>query len=238
MRRAKLHFGVVVLILVALLMGACTGQEKPEGTLTVAELLEEQVYDREVKIYGEVGLLGELFCPCFELTSGEQTLVVWYDLMTENDGTIRPAVNVEGISNGAQVTIKGELKGEGGVHYSKGDFWAVEINKTAPTPAKDWEIRLAPIHEVRVNIAESYPPQVIVYIKGGLSDSCTTFHNLKTERNGNTINIEVTTQRPKGAVCAEVYGFFEKNVNLGSDFVSRETYTINVNDYNTSFEMQ
>jgi inhibitor of cysteine peptidase len=238
MRRTKLHFGVVVLILAALLMGACTGQEKPEGTLTVAELLEDPVYDREVKIYGELALLGELFCPCFELTSGEQTLLVWYDLMTENDGTIRPAVSVEGITNGDHVTVKGELKGEGGVYYSKGDFWAVEISKTDSTPAEDLEIRLAPIHEVRVNIAESYPPQVIVYVEGGLSDGCTTFHSLKTERNGDTINIEVTTQRPKGAVCAQVYGFFEKNVNLGSDFVSGETYTINVNDYNTSFEMQ
>ena len=100
------------------------------------------------------------------------------------------------------------------------------------------EIRLAPIHEVRVNIAESYPPQVFVFIKGGLTDSCTSFHELSTERSGNTINITVTTQRPKGMQCAQVYGYFEENVNLGSDFVSGETYTINVNDKMTSFVMQ
>ena len=100
------------------------------------------------------------------------------------------------------------------------------------------EIRLAPIHEIRVNIAESYPPQVFIYIKGGLSDSCTTFHELTTERSGNIINIEVTTQRPKDAVCAQVYSFFEKNANLGSDFTSGETYTVNVNDKTTSFVMQ
>jgi inhibitor of cysteine peptidase len=100
------------------------------------------------------------------------------------------------------------------------------------------EIRLAPIHEVNVAIAESFPPQVIVHIQGGLSDGCTTFHDLKTERSGNTVNITVTTQRPRGAICTQVYGFFEQNVNLGSDFASGQTYTINVNDKTTSFVMQ
>ena len=102
----------------------------------------------------------------------------------------------------------------------------------------DIEIRPAPIHEVRINIAESYPPQVFVYIKGGLTDSCTTFYELKTERSGNTIEIEVTTQRPRDAVCAQVYGFFERNVNLGTAFTSGETYIVNVNDRTTSFVMQ
>lgn len=100
------------------------------------------------------------------------------------------------------------------------------------------EIRLAPIHEVTVNIAESYPPQVFVYIKGGLADSCTTFHELKTQRSGNAINIEVTTQRPKDAICAQVYSYFEKNVNLGTEFASGEKYILSVNDKTTSFVMQ
>ncbi len=107
------------------------------------------------------------------------------------------------------------------------------------TPGEsELEIRPAPIHEVRVNIAESYPPQVFVYIKGGLADSCTTFHELTTERSGNSVDITVTTQRPKDAVCAQVYSFFEENVPLGSDFTSGETYTLNVNDETTSFVMQ
>ena len=100
------------------------------------------------------------------------------------------------------------------------------------------DIRPAPIHEVRIAIAESYPPQVMVYIKGGLSDGCTEFHELKTERGGSEINITVTTRRTRDAVCTQVYGYFEKNVNLGSDFVSGQTYTVNVNDYTTSFVME
>ena len=100
------------------------------------------------------------------------------------------------------------------------------------------EIRPAPIHEVQVNIAESFPPQIFVYIKGGLADACTTFYELTVERSGNIINIEVTTQRPKEAICAQVYGYFEENVALGIEFTSGETYTINVNDETTSFLMQ
>jgi inhibitor of cysteine peptidase len=98
------------------------------------------------------------------------------------------------------------------------------------------EIKQAPIHEVQVNIAESYPEQIFVYIKGGLADSCTTFHDLETERIDNTINIEVTTERPRDAVCAQVYGYFEKNVNLGSDFIRGETYIVNVNGVIRTFE--
>jgi len=209
-----------------------------EETLDVAELLDNPVYDTPVKIHGDVSMLGELLCPCFELTSGGQKVQGWYDLMVENDGTERPPANMHEFNNGDKVIVIGELKGEGGTHYSKGDFWATDITYVFLAPPPELEIRLAPIHEVQVNIAESYPPQVIVYIKGGLSDGCTTFHELKTERTGNKINIEVTTQRPKDKGCTAVYGYFEKNVNLGSEFISGETYTINVNDKTTSFVMQ
>jgi hypothetical protein len=94
----------------------------------------------------------------------------------------------------------------------------------------EMEIRLAPIEEVRVSIAESFPVQVFIHIRGGLADACTTLNEVKTKRNGSTINIEVTTKRPKDAICAQVYSTFEENVALGSDFTSGETYTVNVND--------
>lgn len=102
-------------------------KEKPEGTLTVVKLLENPVYDTEVTVFGTVGLLGELFCPCFELTSGGATIVVWYDLMTVNEGTQRPPVDVTGINNGDTIIVTGELKGEGGTYYNKDDFWATVI---------------------------------------------------------------------------------------------------------------
>jgi len=106
---------------------AMVSEEEPEEALSVAELLENPVYDTEVTIYGNVSLLGELFCPCFELTSGGATVQVWYDLMVENGGIQRAPVDVQGINNGDKIIVTGELKGEGGTHYSKGDFWATVI---------------------------------------------------------------------------------------------------------------
>ena len=104
-----------------------TGQNKPEGILTATDLLIQPTYDTEVKIYGRVDGLGEVMCTCFFLISGRDSRQVWYDTMVENDGMVRPAVSVEGIRNGDKVIVTGELKDEGGTHYSKDDFWAKSI---------------------------------------------------------------------------------------------------------------
>ena len=131
MLKSKLYLVLAALGVLALLVGACASEpvseEKPEGAMTVAELLANPIYDTEVTISGTVGALGELSCPCLELTSGGETVNVWYDLMVDNDGTERPPVSVQGMENGDKIIITGELKGEGGVHYNKGDFWAAEI---------------------------------------------------------------------------------------------------------------
>jgi hypothetical protein len=99
----------------------------------------------------------------------------------------------------------------------------------------DVEIKLAPIDEVRVYTMKSNPSQIGVYIKGGLSDGCTTFHDIETTRESSTINIRVTVQRPRGVDCPAIYTWFEKDVNLGTDFTFGTTYTLNVNDYSTTF---
>lgn len=105
----------------------------------------------------------------------------------------------------------------------------------APDEEDEIEIKLAPIHEVSIAIAESFPEQIFVYIKGGLPDGCTTFHGLAIDRDGKDVNITVTIARPRDAVCTQVYGYFEQNINLGSDFVSGETYDVNVNDVTERF---
>jgi hypothetical protein len=97
------------------------------------------------------------------------------------------------------------------------------------------EIRQAPIDEVDVYFMESFPVQVGVHITGGLPDGCTTFHDAVVYIEGNIVNIDVTTQRPRGVDCTAVYTNFEENINLGSDFTVGTTYTLNVNDYTTTF---
>jgi len=118
----------ILIIGIGLLGGCMKGPQEPEGALSVSELLEDPTYDVEVSIYGQVSLLGELFCPCFELTSGGEEVMVWYGLMVEDDGAERPAVSVEGVQNGDQVIVTGELK-TAGVHSSLNDFWASKIEK-------------------------------------------------------------------------------------------------------------
>ncbi len=212
---------------------------EPIEVLDIAQLLGDPAYGTRILIQGEVALLGELLCPCFELTSGGQTVDVWYGLMVENDGSEKPDVGIGSISNGDTVIVTGELKGAGGTHYSQGDFWASDITKVvSPPPLGNIEIRLAPIHEVRINIAESFPVQIFVHIQGWLHNGCTTFHNLTIDRNGNDTRIEVTTQEPRDAECTQEERLFEKNVNLGSEFTSGETYTVAVNDVVNSFVMQ
>ena len=123
----KIISTLLLLSIIGLSLVACTGESKPEGTITVAELLQNPVYDTEVSIYGEVKGIGELACTCFPLASGGETILVWYDTMVENNGTLRPAVNVKGIDKGDEIIVTGELKGEGGIHYSKDAFWAKSI---------------------------------------------------------------------------------------------------------------
>ena len=106
----------------------------------------------------------------------------------------------------------------------------------SPKPAV--EVKPAPIHEVDIRFAESAPVQVFVYIKGGLSDGCTTFNEVKTTRNDTIITIEVLVQRPQNRMCTQIYGYFEQNVALGTNFVSGRTYTVIVNDFTKTFVMQ
>jgi hypothetical protein len=124
-RRTVLALALTALSLAA---GCSAGPQPPDGALTVDALMADPVYDVEVAVYGQVSLLGELFCPCFELSSGGQTLEVWYDLMTYDDGATWPPVRVDGIANGDWVTVTGELK-TAGQHRGENDFWARAIER-------------------------------------------------------------------------------------------------------------
>ena len=79
---------ILILPMAVLLVSGCGPRpQRPDGALTVAELLDEPVYDTQVQVYGQVSLLGELFCPCFVIESGGESLEVWYGLMVEDGGT-------------------------------------------------------------------------------------------------------------------------------------------------------
>jgi hypothetical protein len=105
------------------LVSACGQEPPPEGALSVSELLDDPMYDTEVAIYGRVSQLGEIKCPCFELTSGGKSVMIWY-AWYEGDW---PTVSVEGIQNGDLVLVTGELKTAGADRLN--EFAANRIEK-------------------------------------------------------------------------------------------------------------
>jgi len=135
-----------------------------------------------------------------------------------------------GISNSLAypLSISGTLQNGDTFSYSE------QISIKPPAPA-EMKIDLALIHEVKVSLLKSNPVQVGVYIKGGLRDGCTTFHNIELIREGHTINIKITTQHPQDVFCPAIYTYFEKDVNPGSDFITATTYSLNVDNYSTTF---
>jgi hypothetical protein len=120
---------LLVILVISILLGGCFKiPQKPEGTLSVATLLEIPTYDTQIRIYGKVSGLRKVMCTCFFLESEGENLQVWYDTMVEDNGTLRPAVDVQEIKNRDWVVVTGELK-SGGDHYSRNDFWAVSIEE-------------------------------------------------------------------------------------------------------------
>ncbi|MBW3012446.1 hypothetical protein KY311_04625 [Candidatus Woesearchaeota archaeon] len=93
--------------------------------LDVAELRHDAEYGAQVKVQGVVSNLGELLCPCFTLTSGGDYIDVWYDLMVQGK-VVKPAVNVEGISNGDNIIVTGELMASESTNRT---FWPTKIEK-------------------------------------------------------------------------------------------------------------
>ncbi len=109
---------IFILIAVSLFLTACSSNynnitqepERPAGAITAGELLENPVYNQEMTVYGEVKYLGDLFCPCFDLDSGNNNLEVWYDLMMEDDTSERTPVQTGHIINGDWIIATGELR--------------------------------------------------------------------------------------------------------------------------------
>ncbi len=135
---------------------------------------------------------GEASC-LLEFSKGSTTNKV---VLTQSGSVVQ---NVKRVLDAYEVTFRVEPYPVAGRQIAQNEYRLVmTVTKSGQS---NTEIRPAPIHEVKVSIAKSNPPQIIVYIKGGLSDGCTTFNELKTNRAGTTVTISVTTKRPKNVAC-------------------------------------
>jgi hypothetical protein len=120
--------GLLLIVILFTITGCTTEAERPEGALSIAELLQNPVYDEEVVIYGRVDIMGKVLSPYFELESGGEKIKVWFNMMVEDDGKPRQPVKAEGINNNEWVVVTGELKTEG-KYRAFNDFWASDIKK-------------------------------------------------------------------------------------------------------------
>lgn len=97
----------------------------------------------------------------------------------------------------------------------------------------------APIDGLDVLTLESFPPQYMLHVKAGLPSGCAEplSHRI-AGRQGNVIEVEVLNSLPANAICTAIYGMYEININLGSDFTSGQSYSVRVNDQEVTFRAQ
>jgi hypothetical protein len=111
----------------------------------------------------------------------------------------------------------------------------------APTPLPvDRHAVPAPIDGLDILILESFPPQYVLHVEAGLPSGCAEKldHGI-VGRSGNVIEVSVRNSMPVGnVVCTMIYGMYELNIPLGSDFVSGQTYIVKVNDRQITFTAQ
>ncbi len=94
----------------------------------------------------------------------------------------------------------------------------------------------APIENVTVHPLKTDPPQYFLEIQAGLPDACHTFGRTEVQRSGSEITVSVINLiAVVDAVCGEVYETAPHLLPLGTDFEAGVTYTVRVNDWETSF---
>jgi len=91
---------------------------------------------------------------------------------------------------------------------------------------------LAPIDNVTINVAESFPVQYFLHVTSGLPSGCAKFDDYEVARDEDTVQVTVWNLEPapnQQAACTMIYGIVETNIALGSDFDPGKTYAVSVN---------
>ncbi|MGE0599748.1 MAG: hypothetical protein AB7J35_11245 [Dehalococcoidia bacterium] len=121
--------------------------------------------------------------------------------------------------------------------------FATACSERDKTPGNDGDRKTveAPIDGIDILVRESFPPGYTAHILSGLPSGCARFDAAKVVgRSGTTITIRVTNTIPTDTTiaCTAIYGTHESNVDLGKDFISGTTYTVQVNDRTKTFVAQ
>jgi len=105
------------------------------------------------------------------------------------------------------------------------------------TSEQEYIYGTANVESIDILTLESFPVQIHVIAEGYLPDGCTEIDEVNTEREGNVFNINITTKRPKDAVCTQAIEDFEKTIPLDVQGLKAGNYTVNVNGATGSFEL-
>ena len=116
---------------------------------------------------------------------------------------------------------------------------ASSVESMPSSPSSSRREVLAPIDGVDVRVLESSPPQYMLSVRAGLPGGCAEKNRHETQRAAETISVTVLNWMPTGSPpCTMIYGSYELNINLGSEFRRGTTYTVSVNDKKTTFVAQ
>jgi hypothetical protein len=98
----------------------------------------------------------------------------------------------------------------------------------------------APIDGLEVLTLESFPPQYVLHVQAGLPNGCAEQYGSEVERVDDVITFTVLNTMPaiQNVACTMIYGMYEVNLPLGSEFESGHTYTVIVNGQETTFTAQ
>lgn len=113
------------------------------------------------------------------------------------------------------------------------------VPRETPKPDKNatYIYRKAGIESIQIQKSESMPVQVSVLVKGWLSDSCTSLHQITQEREGNDFLITITTKRPADVNCLQMIMPFEESIALNVLDLQAGTYTVTVNRLSDTFTL-
>jgi inhibitor of cysteine peptidase len=134
----------------------------------------------------------------------------------QNNMSTKPASNI---------TPTGKVSPEGNATSGQG------------TDGKEYIYGTATVETVQVMTLESFPVQIHVVAEGYLPDGCTEINEIKTERADNNFNVNISTKRPKDAICTQAIVPFNETIPLDVQGLKAGNYTLNVNGVKGSFEL-
>ncbi len=110
-------------------------------------------------------------------------------------------------------------------------------NNSQGTSEGDYIYSTANVESIQIVTLESFPVQIQVIAEGYLPDGCTEVDKVTIEREGNTFTVNISTKRPKDAICTQEIVPFNETTPLDVQGLKAGNYTVNVNGVTESFEL-